>query len=197
MITTLKFNHEAQMLKTIILLTLSLLSFNTLAISAPTDLFSSINLRLSYMEDVSLYKANNNKPIEDIEREVLVIERASQSAEKFGLNKQSIADFFQAQISAAKAIQYRYRADFLSQPERSTPRDLENVIRPELIKLGKKINSDIAEYLKEGGAFYEKDYVTFKKTLDSRYLSDADKEALFKALAQIKLQYRFSSNIIR
>lgn len=197
MITTLKFNHEAQMLKTITLLTLSLLSFNTLAISAPTDLFSSINLRLSYMEDVSLYKANNNKPIEDIEREVLVIERASQSAEKFGLNKQSIAGFFQAQISAAKAIQYRYRADLLSQPERSTPRDLENVIRPELIKLGKKINSDIAEYLKEGGAFYEKDYVTFKKTLDSRYLSDADKEALFKALAQIKLQYRFSSNIIR
>jgi chorismate mutase len=140
------------------------------------------------MEDVALYKANNNKPIEEIDREAVVIERASLSAEKEGLNRQSVIGFFKAQISAAKAIQYRYRADLLSKPTTDTPGDLKTMIRPALIKLGKKINIEIAQYLRDGGSFTKQDLETFKTALDSRYLTNADKETLFEALTQISLQ---------
>jgi chorismate mutase len=181
-------SDEASMLKRITLFTMVLLSFHSFAAPAPTELFSTINLRLSYMEDVALYKANHRKPIEDLDREAVVIEQASISAEKEGLDKQSVVGFFKAQISAAKAIQYRYRADLLSHPRTNTPRDLKTVVRPQLIKLGKKINTEIAHYLREGGTFSEQDRKTFKAILDLRYLTDADKEALFHALTQIKLR---------
>ncbi|MDC5707640.1 chorismate mutase [Vibrio europaeus] len=174
------------MLKKTILILASAISFNCFA--APTELFSTINQRLSYMEDVALFKALNHKPIEDIEREKVVIQKASQSAQEQGLDKGSVAGFFEAQISAAKAIQYRYRADLLSQPTTKSPRDLTTVVRPELIKLGKKINQDIADYLSKHGEISDSDLATFKASLDVRYLSDNDKEALFKALKDIRLK---------
>ncbi|WP_234912755.1 gamma subclass chorismate mutase AroQ, partial [Vibrio anguillarum] len=95
------------MLQTILIFAASLISFNSIASVTSQDLFTAINLRLSYMEDVALYKAYNNEPIEDTKREAIVINNASISAEKEGLNKESVVDFFSAQISAAKAIQYR------------------------------------------------------------------------------------------
>ncbi|WGY46842.1 MULTISPECIES: chorismate mutase [unclassified Vibrio] len=171
-----------------ILIASALLSFNTFAAPAPDQLFSTINQRLSYMEDVALYKANHHRPIEDIEREAVVIDKASDSAQQQGLNKQSIVGFFQAQISAAKAIQYRYRADLLSQNTTAQPRDLNQVIRPELLKLGKQINSEIAHFLLQGGTFSADELPRFKQALTARYLSDSDKEMLFAALAEIKLQ---------
>ncbi|KUI99231.1 chorismate mutase [Vibrio sp. MEBiC08052] len=176
------------MFKTITVLVVALLSFNVFAAPTPAEIFSTINQRLSYMEDVALYKAIHRKPIEDIEREVVVIDKASQSAAQKGLDKQSVVGFFKAQISAAKAIQYRYRADLLSQPTAAQPRDLKTVIRPALIKLGNQINTDIAAYLRDGGHFTASDYATFKTTLNSKYLIDADKKALFQALTQIRLQ---------
>lgn len=175
------------MRSTRILFAAALLSFNTFAAPAPDQLFSAINQRLSYMEDVALYKANHHKPIEDIEREAVVIDKASDSAQQQGLNKQSIVGFFKAQISAAKAIQYRYRADLLSQSTTAQPRDLNQVIRPELLKLGKQINVEIAQYLSQGGTFAASDLPAFKQALTARYLNDSDKEMLFNALADIKL----------
>ncbi|QFI38494.1 chorismate mutase [Moritella marina ATCC 15381] len=176
------------MLKIFSTVALLLFSFNSFSAPTPAEIFSTLNLRLSYMEDVALYKANNNKAIEDIQREKLVIGKASQSAEKVGLNKQSVVGFFQTQISAAKAIQYRYRADLLSQTETEKPRDLKTVIRPALIKLGKEINAKLAQYLKDGGTFTAQDWAAFETTIDSRYLKDTDKKALFKALTQIRLK---------
>ena len=105
-----------------------------------------------------------------------------------GLNKQSVGGFCEAQFSAAKAIQYRYRADLFSQATSKTPRDLQTVIRPALIKLGKQINTELALYLNEGGKLTLQDWEAFKVALDSRYLSDADKQVLFKALSQITLK---------
>ncbi|SIO95931.1 chorismate mutase [Vibrio spartinae] len=188
MIMALIMKYGGFMFKRITLFAVALLSFNVFATPTPAELFSTINLRLSYMEDVALYKAIHRKPIEDLEREAVVIEKASLSAEKEGLDKHSVIGFFKAQIAAAKAIQYRYRADLLSQPETGTPRDLKTVIRPELIKLGKQINTDIAHYLHDGGVFSANDLATFKATLNSKYLTDADKKALFDALTQIRLQ---------
>lgn len=175
------------MFKKITLFTVLLFPFITFAKSTPTELFSLINLRLSYMEDVALYKALNHKPIEDITREAIVIKKSSQSAEKAGLNKQSVMHFFQAQIAAAKAIQYRYRADLLNTPTTHTPRNLTTEIRPKLIILGEQINKEIARYLKEEGKFLQQDLSLFKATLNTRYLTEIDKDALFKSLTKITL----------
>ncbi|EJL6503432.1 chorismate mutase [Vibrio cholerae] len=176
------------MLQTILIFAASLISFNSIASVTSQDLFTTINLRLSYMEDVALYKAYNNEPIEDTKREAIVINNASISAEKEGLNKESVVDFFSAQISAAKAIQYRYRADLLTTSTDKKPKDLETVIRPELIKLGKDINTKIAQYLREGGSFTKDELEVFKATLKSRYLKESDKELLFDSLTKIRLQ---------
>lgn len=140
------------------------------------------------MEDVALYKANNNEPIEDTEREAVVIEQASLSAEEEGLDRESIINFFSAQISAAKAIQYRYRADLLSQPTTKEPRSLETIVRPELIKLGEEINTQLAQYLRGGGSFSREEFKIFDKILNSRHLTTSDKEMLFNALTEIRLQ---------
>lgn len=190
MINASNMDDEKPMLKPTILFAAALLSFSSFAAVTPTpnELFSTIHLRLSYMEDVALYKANNGKAIEDRDREAVVIEKASLSAEKEGLDKQSVIGFFKAQISAAKAIQYRYRADLLTQPVTSTPRDLNTVVRPDLLRLGKKINTDIAEFLQGGGTLSDSDFTLFKATLDSDYLTDADKEMLFSSLTQIQLR---------
>lgn len=176
------------MLQTILIFAASLISFNSIASVTSQDLFTAINLRLSYMEDVALYKAYNNEPIEDTKREAIVINNASISAEKEGLNKESVVDFFSAQISAAKAIQYRYRADLLTTSTDKKPKDLETIIRPELIKLGKDINTKIAQYLREGGSFTKDELEVFKATLKSRYLKESDKELLFDSLTKIRLQ---------
>ncbi len=176
------------MLQTILIFAASLISFNSIASVTSQDLFTAINLRLSYMEDVALFKAYNNEPIEDTKREAIVINNASISAEKEGLNKESVVDFFSAQISAAKAIQYRYRADLLTTSTDKKPKDLETVIRPELIKLGKDINTKIAQYLREGGSFTKDELEVFKATLKSRYLKESDKELLFDSLTKIRLQ---------
>ncbi len=68
------------------------------------------------------------------------------------------------------------------------PKDLETVIRPELIKLGKDINTKIAQYLREGGSFTKDELEVFKATLKSRYLKESDKELLFDSLTKIRLQ---------
>jgi chorismate mutase len=176
------------MLNKLILLSVALVSFHSFSAPNPETLFQDINKRLSYMEDVALYKANHHLLIEDVARETFVIEKAVQSAEKVGLNGNSIANFFQKQIGVAKAIQYRYRADLLNQSVVRKPRDLKMVIRPELIRLGKQINKDIYQYLNEGGKLTDKYWRLFEATLDTRYLSKADKRSLFNALTQIKLQ---------
>nr|WP_269809096.1 gamma subclass chorismate mutase AroQ [Enterovibrio nigricans] len=116
--------------KSILFAILTFCSFSVFANPSLNTLFSAINERLSYMEDVALFKANNHKPIEDIEREKIVINKASESAKDSGLNQQSVIGFFTAQISAAKAIQYRYRADLLTEGSAREPRDLTDEIRP-------------------------------------------------------------------
>ena len=119
---------------------------------------------------------------------MVVIEKASLSAQKEGLDIESVSGFFQAQISAAKAIQYRYRADLLSTPSDKTPVDLKEVIRPKLIHLGAKLNEELADFLNHGGAFKPSELKEFSQTLTSPFLSENDKKMLFNALTKIQVQ---------
>lgn len=140
------------------------------------------------MEDVALYKALHYKAIEDVEREVKVIKSASQAAEKAGLKSNSVEAFFKAQIAVAKAIQYRYRADLLSQPTMREPLDLQSIVRPKLIALGAKTNQLLARHLTQHGAFSDADFTLFSQSISVKYVSDADKRMLFNALKHIELQ---------
>lgn len=76
-----------------------------------------VNQRLSLMKDVAGYKAQQHLPIEDLAQEAKVLASAQAEAGRLGLEPASVRPFIAAQMDAAKAIQYRYRADWLASPE--------------------------------------------------------------------------------
>ncbi|WOO39277.1 gamma subclass chorismate mutase AroQ [Rubellicoccus peritrichatus] len=149
-------------------------------------LFKTIGERLSYMPDVALYKAKHGLPIEDLAREKIVIEKAKTSAYEAGLDPEYIEDFFVAQISVAKAIQFRCRADLLSQPSAELPKDLNNEIRPHLIRLGDQIIQEIVVHIEKHGSFDRIQFTDFDELIDGKYVTDSDKKLLFEALLKIK-----------
>ncbi|WP_422462532.1 MULTISPECIES: chorismate mutase [unclassified Endozoicomonas] len=166
------------------------LTLSTLAVAdtMSNGIFQLINQRLSYMQDVALFKARNHRVVEDLTREQQVLEKALVNAQQAGLQPDSIADFFQAQMDAAKAIQYRYMADWLStHPERSEYRDLASEVRPKILALGDEIVVRISEYLKDGGAFDNKQQKDFVRTVNTRHLSENDKKKMFDSLQMIRL----------
>lgn len=151
------------------------------------ELFSAIDERLSHMESVALYKAQNQLPIEDIAREEIVIADAKRAAYLEGINPDSIEAFFMAQISAAKAIQYRYRAELLSAPNPSPAVDLDRTIRPAITELGNRIVILLTNYLKDTGSIKPIDIEQFNLAISTRFISEADKNLLFNALLKARL----------
>jgi chorismate mutase len=141
-----------QIKSSFVLSILVILSLQIRAEVTSAELFNAINERLSYTEDVALFKAQRYLPIEDIEREKAVLDKAKISANIEGLDPSYVGDFFKAQIATAKAIQFRYRADPLSKPSPEKPRDLQEEVRPALLDLGDKIIKNIVEYLKINGS---------------------------------------------
>ena len=90
-------------------------------------------------------------------------------------------------MGAAKAIQYRYRADWLANPPKNIePVDLKNNIRPKLVFLGKEIITSISRYLKQGQSFNSSQQATFMDTLKVHNLSTIDKENIFRSLLQVR-----------
>ncbi|QKN79800.1 chorismate mutase [Scandinavium goeteborgense] len=147
---------------------------------------SLINQRLSYMKDVSGYKANNHLAIEDIHQEIRVLSSSVLKAEKLRLDGESVKPFLQAQMDAAKAIQYRYRADWLSVQEGGwQPASLEQV-RSKISLLNTKILTDISTQLSKGELFTDK--TNFIKQLSQTHLKDSDKECLWYSLKKITLK---------
>ncbi len=153
-------------------------------------LFRAINERLEYMEDVALFKAQNEIPIEDIEREQIVLEDAKELATSLGLNAQSMEEFFIAQIDAAKTIQYRYSAELVTPGAPSKAIDLNEEIRPALDRLSIEIVGLFAEFLRAGNTMIEDYRGSFAVALRSNYLSAQDKNALFSAMRQVRLEQK-------
>ncbi len=165
---------------------LGVFSFQASAEITSAELFRTINERLSYMEDIALFKARNHLPIEDIQRENIVLDKAKASAHEHGFDPELVNDFFQAQISVAKAIQYRYRADLLSLPSFRQPQDLQNEVRPALIRLGHQIIQQMAAYCKKYGEFQQIQFSEFSETITVKYVTEMDKQLLFRALLKVK-----------
>jgi len=108
--------------------------------AAPADLFDAIKERLSYMQAVAAWKVDNNRPVEDLEREKIVLDAARDQATDLGLASDSVNGFFLAQIEAAKEIQacWIVRWDEGNARPVNVP-DLIEEVRPALLSLGKDI----------------------------------------------------------
>ncbi|AIJ07726.1 MULTISPECIES: chorismate mutase [Edwardsiella] len=158
-----------------------------LARSIPSeDIASLINQRLSYMKDVAGYKANHHLAIEDLPQEAKVLANAMREAATLGLDGESVKPFIQAQMDTAKAIQYRYRADWLSMPEKGwQPESLEQV-RAKISMLNTTILTDIRTQLTAGDPLTDK--AAFMKRLNQTNLRDSDKEHLWYSLKKITLK---------
>lgn len=155
------------------------------------EIFKKINVRMSFMSDVAIYKANHHLPIEDLEREKLVLKKSASTSEKFDLEVKSSQMFLSSLISSAKAIQYRVRADLLSASNSKNTliaRDLKTVVRPDLLRLGDEINESIYEYLSSGRTFSDSQYEYFQQLVTNPHLKESDKLVIFEALKQVKLK---------
>ena len=179
---------DQQLWKTILVCALLISSTSYGAeIETTHSLFMAIDERLAYMEDVALFKAQNHIPIEDVAREQVVLEDAKELAATLGLYPRSMEQFFVAQINAAKAIQYRYRAELLTLGLPGRTIDLDSTIRPELDRLGIEIVRLFAEFLRAGNTLVGEHREPFTQALRSDYLTQADKSALFDAMSQVRL----------
>lgn len=161
---------------------------STIVMATPTqngDLASLINQRLSYMKDVAGYKAQNHLAIEDLAQEAKVLSASVIGAGKLGLNGDSVKAFIQAQMDVAKAIQYRYRADWLSVSDKDwQPNPLEQV-RSNISALSTDILTAISVRLKRNELFTDKD--AFIQALHQTHLKDSDKDRLWFSLRKITL----------
>lgn len=162
------------------------MSASTMAASTTRDNVEVlINQRLSYMKDVAGYKEKNHLAIEDLTQENKVLADSVAIAEKVGLNGESVKPFIHAQMDAAKAIQYRYRADWLSAKENGwQPAPLEQV-RTKISALNTDILTHISADLKHGVKFT--DQHKFMQVVNQPNLKPADKERLWRSLGKITL----------
>lgn len=159
-----------------------------LAIGAKATVAQLINQRLSYMKDVAGYKAENHLPVEVLEQEDKVLTKSMSEAESFGLSGESVRPFIIIQMNAAKAIQYRYRADWLSVPENGwRPKPLGDV-RIKISGLSTEILQQIAILLKAGEKINASDKEMFMENIQQHNLKNSDKQQIFSALEKVKLK---------
>ena len=86
--------------------------------------------RLAFMPPVATWKAARGMPVEDLDREELVLEAAERTAERFGLDPLAVREWFALQIDLAKAVQRRT-------PAAAPTLELDEV-RSTLIRLGER-----------------------------------------------------------
>ena len=149
------------------------------------DLYADINTRLSYMKAVALHKWQHKLAIEDVAREVLVINKSIAMAKEEGLVSQDIEPFFRIQIELAKKIQRQYHQYWSEngspsewQAENNTAASLSE-IRPKLITLGKRIIQGVVNH--QG----EHDFSSFNQQINIEFINLQDKAELFQALTAI------------
>jgi cyclohexadienyl dehydratase len=154
---------------------------------AVETLFELIKHRLTFMEAVANYKWQRQLQIEDLQREQVVLDNAVKDAATFRLEPQSSRTFFSSQIQAAKEIQLGWFDHWRRTASPSPGPDLKSSIRPQLIKLGKRILRQLEltreELIRSERSFLEKQFLNI---VDVAYLSDGVKLKLFNSLVKIE-----------
>lgn len=153
-----------------------------------TPLAQLINQRLSYMKDVAGAKAARNLAIENMTQEQNVLETSAAEAAAVGLDPDSIKPFIQAEIDAAKAIQYRYRAEWLATPEPGwQPMPLDEV-RLRIAEINHAIILELKNYLQEHPSNAMMEHFRFMHIVEQKLLKPQDKEHLYKTLKEVRLK---------
>ncbi|MHC6185856.1 chorismate mutase [Acinetobacter sp. X9] len=184
MVNIKSFQRAVQVVSTLA----AFMCFSSLAqASQYTQTARLVNERLAYMKDVAGYKAEQHLPIEDLTQEKKVLDQSLSEAESLGLNSETVKPFIVTQMNVAKAIQYRYRADWLSSPESNwKPQDLSEV-RLKISSLNTELLKNIAYELKKNHN-KEPHGCSYMWPVQHPQLKDADKKALCVALNKIKLK---------
>lgn len=151
-----------------------------------SQIATTVNQRLSYMKDVAGFKAEKHLAVEDRQQEHSVLANTQSQAASLGLDPASIEPFIMAQMDAAKAIQYRYRADWLADaPGEWQPRPLDEV-RLRIADLSAEMLVQLRDYLRDGKTIDDGDRAAFMQIVEQQHLTDADKQRLFSALKQVR-----------
>lgn len=154
------------------------------ATSAQADLFALIDARLEWMQDVAAFKHANDRPVEDLEREKVVIDKTLEQATLAGVDPDSAQLFFQVQIEAAKEIQScwieRWSKDQTSVPESYA--DLTTEVRPALLDLGGQILDKLSNQPPVSSALQ----ADFLDTVNVECLSDDSRAKLFDSLTKVR-----------
>ncbi|WP_213071388.1 chorismate mutase [Acinetobacter pittii] len=184
MVNIKSFQRTVQVVSTLA----AFMCFSSLAqASQYTQTARLVNERLSYMKDVAGYKAEQHLPIEDLTQEKKVLDQSLSEAESFGLNSETVKPFIVTQMNVAKAIQYRYRADWLSSPESNwKPQDLAEV-RLKISSLNTELQKNIADELKKNNNKAPHG-CSYMWPVQHPQLKEADKKALCETLNKIKLK---------
>ena len=137
------------------------------------------------MKAVAGYKALHHLPVEDLPREQVVLNHMLQNAQQAGLEPHSVEPFVHALMNTSKAIQYRYRADWLSSPDSGLPvTDLAET-RQQIEQLDTQLLTAISQHLMTG-TFSQEDKAFLMSQLTATHLSESDKNSLFSALSRIQ-----------
>ena len=155
-----------------------------------TAVFESIRDRLALMKSVAAWKALRNVPVEDLEREQKVLQSSVDKAGAVRIDGVTAKAFFEAQIAAAKEIQFcwmdRWARDASKAPQ--TAPDLIADIRPKLIDLGKSILKNVARAWKESEdlPFHTDNEPAFVAVIEVECLSDDTKREVYRALVDVR-----------
>lgn len=149
--------------------------------------FARIAERLALMKAVAAWKLAHGAAIEDPEREAVVLEEAAAAAAAAGLAAESAQPFFEAQIEAAKAIQRCWIARWDVGAPPGPPPDLGTEIRPRLLAIGAALLANLGAALASGLVFERHRAADFATAVDLECLSPAARDAIYHALASLRL----------
>lgn len=152
------------------------------ATADPSGTFELIKSRLELMDDVAAYKWRHEVPIENLERERVVLESATIDAVNNGLQPEGSRLFFQVQMDAAKEIQQYWFERYRDGETVPAAPDLDEVVRPRLLALGEGIVESIAA----GGPISPLWHDEFMRIVDLPGLSRRTRSALFRSLGEVR-----------
>ncbi|HEY5813721.1 MAG TPA: gamma subclass chorismate mutase AroQ [Terrimicrobiaceae bacterium] len=112
-----------------------------------TSLMEVMKERLLLMHEVAISKWNEKSPIEDLERERVVVERFTAEAKEHNLPADFATSFLQAQIDAAKILQKKYFTTWSAEnhPDFANARDLKTDLRAQLDLVTNKLFRALAD----------------------------------------------------
>ncbi|MFK7823753.1 MAG: gamma subclass chorismate mutase AroQ [Oligoflexales bacterium] len=114
------------------------------------EILDTMAERLRIMPEVAKWKAINNKPIDDFERENQLLKKLEKQGADLGLEAEFIRTFFQAQFDAAKIYQRQFIEANRTKSDFDSVQDLNNEIRPKVTQLTNRILNLLSDLKKSG-----------------------------------------------